>query len=220
MQGLMMETPLLLTEMIRFAAECHGEVEVVARDMDDTIHRYTYAEAERRAKRLAQATGRLGIRFGDVIGALGWNTHRYFELFYGISGTGAVLHTINPRLFEEQLVYIINHAEDRWLFIDIATIELAERLAQKLETVEGYVFMGPAEAMPDTTSEPTSILPPAAPKARRGRPFASGRGPRLLRQHLNDEQVAAQQAAEVAAAAAAPLPGTTEKKSHTIWLEE
>ncbi len=150
MQGLMMETPLLLTEMIRFAAECHGEVEVVARDMDDTIHRYTYAEAERRAKRLAQATGRLGIRFGDVIGALGWNTHRYFELFYGISGTGAVLHTINPRLFEEQLVYIINHAEDRWLFIDIATIELAERLAQKLETVEGYVFMGPAEAMPES----------------------------------------------------------------------
>ncbi|MDP6706733.1 MAG: long-chain fatty acid--CoA ligase [Alphaproteobacteria bacterium] len=153
MQGLMMETPLLLTEMIRFAAECHGEVEVVARDMDDTIHRYTYAQAHDRTKRLAQASKRLGIRFGDVVGALGWNTHRYFELFYGISGTGAVLHTINPRLFEAQLVYIINHAEDRWLFIDTATIELAERLAPQLETVEGYVFMGPEATMPE------SVLP-------------------------------------------------------------
>ena len=143
-----MDTPLLLSEMIRYAAECHGEAEVVARDMDDTIHRYTYAEAERRAKKLAQAIGRLGIKFGDVVGALGWNTHRYFELFYGISGTGAVLHTINPRLFEEQLVYIINHAEDRWLFIDIGTIELAERLAPQISTIQGYVFMGSAEAMP------------------------------------------------------------------------
>ena len=144
-----MDTPLLLSEMIRYAAECHGEAEVVARDMDDTIHRYTYAEAERRAKKLAQAIGRLGIKFGDVVGALGWNTHRYFELFYGISGTGTVLHTINPRLFEEQLVYIINHAEDRWLFIDIGTIELAERLAPQLTTVQGYVFMGSAETMPE-----------------------------------------------------------------------
>ena len=154
MQGLMMDTPLLLSEMLRFAAECHGEVVVVARDLDDRIHRYTYAEAHERAKRLAQAIGRLGLGQGDVVGALGWSTHRYFELFYGISGSGAVLHTINPRLFEAQLVYIINHAEDRWLLVDADTVPLAERLAPQLKTVAGYIFLGPREAMPESPLNP------------------------------------------------------------------
>ena len=154
MRGLMMDTPLLLSEMLRFAADCHGEVEVVGRDIDDRIHRYTYFDAHERAKRLAQAMRRLGVGMGDVVGALGWSTHRYFELFYGVSGIGAVLHTINPRLFEEQLVYIINHAEDRWLIVDGDTAPLAERLAPKLRGLKGFIFLGPAEQMPDCALRP------------------------------------------------------------------
>ena len=141
MQGLMMDVPLQVSSMIDHAGDCHGEVEVVSRELDDGIHRYTYADARRRCRRLAQALTARGVQFGDVVGALAWNTHRYFELFYGVSGMGAVLHTINPRLFHEQLVYIINHAEDRWLCIDRGTIELAEQLAPRLETIEGYIWM-------------------------------------------------------------------------------
>ncbi len=97
----------------------------------EAIHRYTYAEAERRSKRLARALLRLGIKPGDRIGTLAWNTFRHFELYYGISGIGAVCHTINPRLFDDQIIYIVNHAADRLLFIDTTLIPLVERLAPK-----------------------------------------------------------------------------------------
>src|SRR5215470_1601876 len=116
------------------------------------IHRYNYAEAERRMRRLANALGRLGVKPGERIGTLGWNTHRHFELFYGVSGSGAVLHPINPRLFADQIAYIVNHAEDAWLFIDEVTLPLAEQLAPRLAPVKGFVLMAERSAMPKRTT--------------------------------------------------------------------
>jgi acyl-CoA synthetase (AMP-forming)/AMP-acid ligase II len=146
--GLIMDMPLLISSAIEHAATFHGGTEIVARGVDGAIHRYTYAQAHRRAKRLARALGRLGVRPGDRIGTLGWNTHRHFELFYGVSGSGAVLHPINPRLFADQIVYIVNHAEDAWLFVDPATLALTEQLASRLKSVKGFVLMAEHSAMP------------------------------------------------------------------------
>ena len=119
MRGLMAERQLLISALIRHAARYHGDVEVVSRLVDRSIHRYTYGEAERRSRRLAKALLRLGIGPGDRVGTLAWNNFRHFELYYGVSGIGAVCHTINPRLFDEQIVYIVNHAQDRLLFIEV-----------------------------------------------------------------------------------------------------
>ncbi len=150
MKGLMMEMPLLLSGFIEYAANYHGGTEVVAREIEGDIHRYTYADAHRRMKQLAKALTRLGIKKGEPIGTLAWNTHRHFEMFYGVPGTGAVLHTINPRLFADQLVYIINHAEDRMIFLDAATLPVVEAIAPRLKTVEGYVILAEEKRMPKT----------------------------------------------------------------------
>ena len=104
MRGLMSERPLLISGIIAHAALYHADTEVVTRTVEGPIHRYTYADAERRAKRLARALLQLGVGPGDRVGTLAWNTHRHFELYYGVSGIGAVCHTINPRLFDEQIV--------------------------------------------------------------------------------------------------------------------
>src|SRR5215475_15133642 len=142
--GLIMDMPLMISSAIQYAATYHAETEIVARGVDGAIHRYNYGEAHRRMKRLANA--------GDRIGTLGWNTHRHFELFYGVSGAGAVLHPINPRLFADQIVYIINHAEDAWLFIDEATLALTEQLAPRFQPVKGFVLMADRSAMPKRTT--------------------------------------------------------------------
>src|SRR5260370_11594898 len=124
MLGLMMDAPLLVSSLIEHAARVHGETSIGARTPEGGIPRPTYAEVHRRAKQLAMALARLGVRDGDRVGSLAWNTHHHFELFYGVSGSGAVLHTINPRLFEEQLVYIVNHAEDSWLCVHPPTFPI------------------------------------------------------------------------------------------------
>ena len=95
------------------------DVEIVTRTVEGPIHRYGYGDAAKRAKQLAEALQGLGIKLGDAVGTIAWNTHRHFELYFGISGMGAVLHTINPRLAPEQVAYIINHAEDRLIFVDL-----------------------------------------------------------------------------------------------------
>ena len=154
MQGLIMDMPLMISAAIRHAATFHGGTEVVARTIEGDIHRYTYAEAHARMQQLANALGRLGMKPGDRVGSLAWNTHRHFEMFYGVSGTGAVLHTINPRLFADQLVYIINHAEDRLLFVDAATLPIVEAIAPRLTTIEHFVMMCEPARMPARTSLP------------------------------------------------------------------
>jgi acyl-CoA synthetase (AMP-forming)/AMP-acid ligase II len=150
MHGLMSERPLLVSAIIAHAAIYHHDTEIVSRTVEGAIHRYTYAEAERRSKRLARALVRLGIKPGDRVGTLGWNTFRHFELYYGISGIGAVCHTINPRLFDDQIVYIVNHAADRLLFLDATFVPLIERLAPNLPADCRIVLMTAEGDEPET----------------------------------------------------------------------
>jgi fatty-acyl-CoA synthase len=141
MHGLMIDEPLLISSILEHSATVHAATEIVARTPAGGTHRTTCGEAHRRAKQLAQALTALGMRPGDRVGSLAWNTHHHFELFYGASGTGAILHTINPRLFDEHLVYIINHAEDRWICVDAATLANAERIAPQVPGVKGWIHM-------------------------------------------------------------------------------
>lgn len=151
MLGLMMDTPLLTTDILRYAATAHGETEIVSRNVDGSIHRTCYSAAKQRCLRLSAALDTFGLSRGDRLGSLAWNTHHHFELFYGVTGQGLVLHTINPRLFEDTLVRIINHAEDQWIFIDAATLKLAEALAPHLTSVKGWLFMDASEELPDSS---------------------------------------------------------------------
>ena len=149
-----MAEPLRVASIIEHAAKWHSDTEIVSRLPEGGIHRYTYAEANHRSQQLAQALLALGIENGDRVGTLAWNTHRHFELYYGVAGIGAVCHTINPRLFPEQLVYIINHAEDRLLFFDLTFLPLVERLAPVCPTVEKWVLMAGPEYLPKESVMP------------------------------------------------------------------
>ena len=151
LRGLMMDRPLLVASLIEHAARYHGDTEVVSRTVEGPIHRYGYADAARRAKRAANALKRLGMRPGDRIGTLGWNGFRHFELYYAISGLGMVCHTINPRLFTDQITYIVNHAKDRLLFVDLTFVPLVEKLIDALKPVEAVVIMTDRAHMPATT---------------------------------------------------------------------
>ena len=141
MLGQMMDMPLLISHMLRHADRYHGDSEIVSRLVDGDIHRYTYRDAHRRTKKLANALLALGVSPGDRLGTLAWNTHRHYEAYFGIAGIGAVSHTINPRLFPEQISYIINHAEDKLLFIDETFIPLVESLASQLSTVTKIIVL-------------------------------------------------------------------------------
>ena len=143
-----MPTQLLIKAVIEHAAKWHADTEIVSRLPEGGLYRYTYAAAHDRSKQLANALLALGIETGDRIGTLAWNTHRHFELYYGVSGIGAVCHTINPRLFTEQLVYIINHAQDRLIFFDLTFLPLVEKLAPHCPSVEKWVLMAGAEHLP------------------------------------------------------------------------
>ena len=149
MRGLMGERPLLISGIIDHAAVYHADTEIVSRTVEGVIHRYTYADAQRRSKRLANALRKLGIKAGDRVGTLAWNTYRHFELYYGISGIGAVVHTINPRLFDEQIVYIVNHADDRVLFTDASFAPLVERLRPQFPKSCRIVLLSEADTSLD-----------------------------------------------------------------------
>jgi len=150
----MMPAQLRIAAVIEHAAKWHGDTEIVSRLPEGGLHRYTYAQAHARSRQLANALTQLGIQTGDRIGTLAWNTHRHFELYYGVSGLGAVCHTINPRLFAEQLVYIINHAADRLLFFDLTFLPLVEKLAPACPTVEKWVLMAGPEHLPVASTLP------------------------------------------------------------------
>ena len=151
MHGLMMDDQLIITRMIEHAARYHGSTEIVSRTVEGPIHRYTYADAYQRTKQLGNALNTLGVKLGDRIATFAWNGYRHLELYFGISAVGAVCHAINPRLFPEQLVYIINHAEDRFVFLDLTFVPLLEAIQDKLPKVEGYIVMTDAEHMPETS---------------------------------------------------------------------
>ncbi|MEM8931755.1 MAG: AMP-binding protein, partial [Acidobacteriota bacterium] len=151
MLGSMMDFPLLISDLIEYAGKYHADTEIVTRTCEGPIHRHGYREANQRSKRLAKALRRLGIGLGDRIGTLAWNSHRHVELYFGVSGMGAVCHTLNPRLFPEQLLYIVGHAEDRLIFVDPTFVPLAEALAPQLTCVEGWVILTDQEHMPETS---------------------------------------------------------------------
>ena len=151
MLGVMSERPLLISAILTHAATYHRDTEIVSRTVEGATHRYTYSEAERRSKRLARALLRLGIKPGDRIGTLAWNTFRHFELYYSISGIGAVCHTINPRLFDDQIIYIVNHAADRLLFIDTTFVPLVERLSSYFPADCRIVLMTEQNGQSETT---------------------------------------------------------------------
>ena len=154
MQGLMQGQPLLISAIIEHAARHHGDTEIVSRTVEGAIHRYTYAEARRRSRKVANVLARLGVGFGDRIATLAWNGYRHFELYYGISGMGAVMHTINPRLFPDQIAWIANHAEDKVLFFDSTFLPLVESLTPQLTACKAYVLMSDARRMPGKSAIP------------------------------------------------------------------
>ena len=136
-----MQLPLLISSLLRHADRCHGETEIVTRLTEGGLHRYNYREAHRRARRLARALQRLGAAPPDRVGTLAWNNHRHFELYYGTSGSGLVCHTVNPRLFPEQIAYIINHAEDRVVCFDLTFLKLVEGLRPLCPCVRHWVAL-------------------------------------------------------------------------------
>jgi fatty-acyl-CoA synthase len=148
MHGLMMDMPLLLSDLIRQADRHHGATEIVSKTVEGGFHRYTYREAHARARRLANALKRLKIGMHQRVATLAWNGFRHFEVYYAVAGSGAVIHTINPRLFPDQIAYIANHAEDSYVFFDITFASLVEKLAPELKSVKGFVAMTDRSHMP------------------------------------------------------------------------
>jgi 3-(methylthio)propionyl---CoA ligase len=152
LRGLMMDRPLLVSSVIDYAAEVFPDVEIVSQTIEGGLHRYGYAQARRRIARLANALLRLGVREGDRVATLAWNGYRHFELYFAISGIGAVCHTINPRLFPEQISYIANHAGDSMRFFDLTFLPLVEKLAPSCRSINTFVLMTDQDHMPRSGS--------------------------------------------------------------------
>jgi 3-(methylthio)propionyl---CoA ligase len=151
MNGLMMDMPLSIVSILEHAERINGDGEIVSITSDNPRHRYTYREAFARARQLASGMSQWGLKEGDRIATLAWNDYRHFETYYGAACSGYVCHTINPRLFPEQLTYIINHAEDRYVFVDPDFVALAESLAADCPGVQGWVVLTNEENMPETS---------------------------------------------------------------------
>ncbi len=151
--GMMQDHPLIVSSILEFAERWFPSVEIVSRTVEGDMHRYTYKDAARRARQLANALETLGVSAGDRVGTLAWNGYRHLECYYAIAGSGAVLHTVNPRLFPEQISYIINHGEDRVLFVDTTFLPVVASIRHELTTVERIVVMCDRNNMPDTELE-------------------------------------------------------------------
>jgi len=150
MLGNMQEGQLLISGLIEHAETYHKDTEIVSRSVEGPIHRYTLKDAADRSRKLANALGKLDLQQGDVVGTLAWNTFRHFELYFGVSGIGCVVNTVNPRLFPEQLIYIINHAQNKYLFVDLTFVELVESISDSLESVKGIIILTDKDHMPET----------------------------------------------------------------------
>jgi 3-(methylthio)propionyl---CoA ligase len=151
MFGLMQDQPLLISDLIEFAARHHADAEIVSRRIEGDIHRSTYAQAAARARQVAGALDRLGLAPSARVGTLAWNGYRHFELYYGVSGSGRVVHTLNPRLAPEQVVWIANHAEDKVLCFDMTFLPLIKAVWSKCTTVEHWIALCDADALPADT---------------------------------------------------------------------
>jgi fatty-acyl-CoA synthase len=160
MNGLMMQQPLLISSLLVHAERHHGEQEVVSRRVEGDIHRTTYRELAARSRRMANALVALGVKFGDRVATLAWNGYRHMELYYAASGSGAVLHTLNPRLHPDQVVWIADHAEDQILFFDLTFLPLVEAVASRVKTIKAFVLMTDRAHMPapSATSKVPNLL--------------------------------------------------------------
>jgi len=154
MLGLMQKQPLLISSLIQFAERYHGDTEVVSRRVEGDIHRYTYHELAARARQLANTLEREGLQFGDRVASLAWNGYRHMEMYFGVSGSGRVLHTINPRLHPEQVAWIVNHAEDQVLCFDTTFLPLVQAVHAQCPTVKKWVALCDADKLPADTGIP------------------------------------------------------------------
>jgi acyl-CoA synthetase (AMP-forming)/AMP-acid ligase II len=150
MQGLMQDFPLIVSRLLTYAESFHGSTEIVSKRLEGDIHRYTFADLASRTRQLANALERLGISQGDVAGTLAWNGYRHMELYYALPGIGALYHTVNPRLAPEQLSYVIDHAEDQYLFVEAMFLPLLENIASTVQ-VKGIIVLCDEGALPEST---------------------------------------------------------------------
>ncbi|MYM93474.1 3-(methylthio)propionyl-CoA ligase [Duganella vulcania] len=157
LMGQMMNQPLLVSSILDFAARHYANSEIVSRRVEGDLHRYTFRDCQQRVKRLANALHGLGVGMGERVATLAWNGYRHLEAYYAVSGSGAVLHTMNPRLHPEQLAYICNHAEDQYLMFDFCFLPLVEAFAPLCKTIKGYILLGAADRMPAETRIPNLL---------------------------------------------------------------
>ena len=157
MNGLMMQQPLLISSLLTHAERHHGEQEIVSRRVEGDIHRYTFRDLAQRSRRMANALAALEVCWGQRVATLAWNGHRHMELYYAVSGSGAVLHTLNPRLHADQVVWIADHAEDQVLFFDLTFLPLVEAIAPRVKTIRRFVAMTDRAHMPKDSSIPNLL---------------------------------------------------------------
>jgi fatty-acyl-CoA synthase len=154
MNGLMQTHPLLISHLLVHAERHHAEQQIVSRRVEGDLHRYTYKDLAARARKLAKALAALGVQPGQTVGTLAWNGYRHMELYFGVSGSGRVLHTLNPRLHPDQVVYIADHAEDQVLFFDMSFLPLIEAVASRVKTIRHFVAMTDRAHMPASSKVP------------------------------------------------------------------
>jgi fatty-acyl-CoA synthase len=155
--GQMMEQPLLISSIIQHADRHFGGNEIVSRRVEGDIHRYTYRDCHRRSRQLANALAGLGVQMGQRVATLAWNGYRHMEAYYAVSGSGAVLHTINPRLHPDQIAYIANHAEDQYLIFDMTFLPIVEACAAQCKTIKGFIMMCDRDRMPAESKVPNLL---------------------------------------------------------------
>jgi fatty-acyl-CoA synthase len=154
LMGQMMQMPLMISSLIRHAARHSGDTEIVSKRVEGDLHRTTWAEVERRSRQLAQAFAALGCEAGDRVATLAWNGYRHLEIYYATSGSELVCHTVNPRLFPEQIAWIVNDAADKVLCFDLTFLPLVEKLADQLKSVRHFVLMTDRAHMPASSAIP------------------------------------------------------------------
>ncbi|MBQ0934459.1 3-(methylthio)propionyl-CoA ligase [Ideonella paludis] len=154
MNGLMMQQQLLISSLLTHAERHHGEQEIVSRRVEGDVHRYHFRDMAERSRRVANALGALGVQHGERVATLAWNGYRHMELYYGVSGSGAVLHTLNPRLHPDQVVWIADHAEDQVLCFDLTFLPLVEAVAGRVKTIKHFVALCGREHFPATSKIP------------------------------------------------------------------
>ncbi|MEP6721578.1 MAG: 3-(methylthio)propionyl-CoA ligase [Variovorax sp.] len=157
MNGLMMNQPLLISSLLTHAERHHGEQQIVSRRVEGDMHRYTYRDLAERARRLANALAARGIAHGDRVATLAWNGYRHMELYYAVSGSGAVLHTLNPRLHPDQVVWIADHAQDQILFFDLTFLPLIEAIASRVSSIKAFIAMTDRAHMPAESTVPNLL---------------------------------------------------------------